>query len=67
MKKIKEGDTVTLNLSGMPTQVLVKSIGFDGQIIGNIGTDTVIQFKIGNAQIPKKNIFKSFFSIGSAK
>ena len=63
MKKIKEGDTVTLDLSGAPTQVLVKSIGFDGLIIGTVDDKTIVQFKLGNTEIPKRNVFTSFFSM----
>ena len=64
MAKIKEGDTVTIDLSGIATEVHIKAIGFDGTLHGVIDDKTAIQFKIGNAQIPKRNIFKSFFSMG---
>ena len=60
---IKEGDTVTLNLSGIATEVHIKEIGFDGTLHGVINDKTVIQFKMPNVQRPKRNVFKSFFSI----
>lgn len=72
MKKIKEGDTITLSLSGVPTKVTIKMIHFDGQINGQIDDDTFITFRMPNSELPNvdrpnRNVIKSFFSIGSDK
>ena len=72
MNKIKEGDVITLDLSGVPTKVTIKLINFDGFINGQIDDKTFITFRMPNSElpnvdVPNKNIIKSFFSIGSDK